>query len=159
MLERGSSPERSGAARQERGLFRLLRELELPADDYVIFGSAPLAVRGIIPAVNDLDVVCRGSAWEAVCAQSAPERNERWGVELVELYGGRLTFGTEWAIGEVAVDELIETAEWIDGLPFARLDLVEAYKRLSGRPKDLDHLRALDGWRSSRSPGSPARRR
>lgn len=153
MVERSSSPERS-EARQGRELFQLLRELELPAGDYVVFGSAPLAVRGIIPAVNDLDVVCRGSAWEAVCALSAPERNERWNVELVELHGGRLTFGTEWAIGEVGVDELIERAEWIDGLPFARLSLVEAYKRLSGRPKDLDHLQALAAWRSSRPPGS-----
>lgn len=150
MREEGSATPRLDLARQDRDLFRQLRELELPEDDYVIFGSAPLAVRGIIPAVNDLDVVCRGSAWEAVCALSAPERDPRWNVELVELQDGRLTFGTEWAIGSVSVDELIDTAERIAKLPFARLEWVEAYKRLSGRPKDLEHLRALDEWRSER---------
>ena len=60
-----------------------------------------------------------------------------------DLDDGRLTFGTRWAIGDVDPDELIDTAEIIDGLPFARLEHVIAYKRLSGRPKDLDHLAAL----------------
>ena len=124
-------------------LFELLRDLELPVADYVIFGSGPLLVRGVIDEAEDLDVVCRGAAWDAVCALSPPEPSS-WGVDLVNLDGGRLTFGTGWAIGEVDPDELIDTAETIDGLPFARLEHVVAYKRLAGRPKDLEHLSALE---------------
>jgi hypothetical protein len=124
-------------------LFDRLRALRLPAGDFVVFGSGPLVVRGIIEASNDLDVVCRGPAWRAVCALSPPKPSP-WGVELVSLDDGRLTFGTRWAIGEVDTDELIDTAEIIDGLPFARLEHVIAYKRHSGRPKDLAHLDALE---------------
>lgn len=124
-------------------LFERLRGLQLPVGEFVIFGSGPLVVRGVIEAGHDLDVLCRGPAWEAVCAL-APPQPSAWGVDLVNLDEGRLTFGTRWAIGEVDTDELIETAEIIDGLPFARLQHVIAYKRLSGRPKDLDHLAALD---------------
>lgn len=130
-------------------IFELLRALELPGGDYVVFGSGPLVVRGIIEPTNDLDVVCRGSAWRAVCRLAPPKRVEPWGVDLVTLHGGRLTFGTSWAIGEVDVDELIDTAERIDGLPFARLEQVVAYKRLSARPKDVAHLQALRRWSAS----------
>lgn len=123
-------------------LFERLRALRLPIGEFAVFGSGPLVVRGVIEASNDLDVVCRGGAWKAVCALSPPEPSP-WGVDLVSLDDGRLTFGTRWAIGDVDPDELIDTAEIIDGLPFARLEHVIAYKRLSGRPKDLDHLAAL----------------
>lgn len=136
-------------------LFDRLRALQLPAGDFVVFGSGPLVVRGCIEASNDLDVVCRGQAWEAVCAVSSPEPSP-WGVDLVSLDDGRLTFGTRWAIGDVDTDQLIDTAEMIDGLPFALLEHVIAYKRLSGRPKDREHLAALErsaGPKVGQAPG------
>lgn len=129
------------------GLFDLLRELRLPRGDYVIFGSGPLAIRGVIATAADLDVVCRGAAWEAVCALAPPKSVPPWDVELVSLHDDRLTFGTTWAVGDVDVDDLIDTAEWIDDLPFARLERVIAYKRLLLRPKDLEHLAALERYR------------
>ena len=132
-------------------LFRRLAALELPARDYVIFGSGPLVVRGIIAATNDLDVVCRGAAWERVCALSPPRRVEEWGIDLVSLEGGRLTFGTSWAIGVVDPDELIDAAEIINGLPFAPLEYVVAYKKLSGRAKDRNHLAALARHQAGRN--------
>lgn len=125
-------------------LFDQLRALELPPNDYVIFGSGPLVVRGVIEQSNDLDVVCRGAAWQAVCRLAPPEPDPHWGVELVNLCDGRLSFGSTWAVGDVDVDEIVDNAETIDGLPFAPLDYVVDYKRILGRPKDLEHLEALD---------------
>jgi hypothetical protein len=46
--------------------FGKLRALNLPTADYAIFGSGPLAVRGLIEEMHDLDVVARGTAWEQV---------------------------------------------------------------------------------------------
>lgn len=124
-------------------LFELLRALRLPAGDHAIFGSGPLVVRGVIDATNDLDVLCRGTAWQAVCALAPPKLVSPWNVELVSLHDNRLTFGTTWAIGNVDAGEIIDTAEMIQGMPFARLKHVVAYKKLSNRPKDLAHLEAL----------------
>ena len=45
-----------------RTLFDRFREIEFPTEDYAIFGSGPLAIRNIISAPNDLDVLCRGTA-------------------------------------------------------------------------------------------------
>ncbi len=38
--------------------------LELPAQDFAIFGSGPLLVRGVIDSANDIDIICRGAAWD-----------------------------------------------------------------------------------------------
>ena len=124
-------------------LFERLRSLQLRRDDYAVFGSGPLVVRGVIEATNDLDVLCRGEAWETVCRLAPPQHDRQWDVELVSLYDDRLTFGTTWAIGEVSTNDVIDTAEIIEGLPFAKLEYVVEYKTTSGRPKDLAHLAAL----------------
>ena len=127
-------------------LFGLLRALDLPDGEYAVFGSGPLIIRGIIEATNDLDVISRGAAWEIAAGEG--ELVAERGVTVARLFDGAITVGTEWAIGAFGVDELIDTAEVIDGLPFVRLDHVVAYKELAGRPKDLEHLEALRRYRS-----------
>jgi len=124
-----------------------VRSLDLAAGDYAIFGSGPLIVRGIIEATNDLDIICRGEAWEQVRQvgeiSSFDDENE-----CVNLLEGRITFGITWKYGEFDLDQLIDTAEIIDGLPFVRLGHVIAYKEAANRPKDREHLAVLGRWSS-----------
>ena len=129
-------------------LFDTIRELNLPADDFAIFGSGPLIVRGIVPVSNDLDVICRGRAWEQVKALGEIRYLTEYDVNIVSINDGCLTFGTEWGIGDFDTNELIDSAEEIDGLHFVRLEHVAAYKKISRRPKDLDHLDALRAYRN-----------
>lgn len=125
-------------------LFELLCDLELPVGDYAIFGSGPLIVRGIIHAGNDVDVICRDAAWKRVQELGPLQYLPEHDVDVVTLYEGALSFGTRWAIGEFDVNELIDTAEFIDGMPFVRLEHVIAYKQIAGRPKDIEHLRLVE---------------
>jgi len=125
-------------------LFGLLRGLGLPAGDYAVFGSGPLLVRGIIAQAGDLDVICRGGAWEA--AQALGPAIDQHGAPVVSLFGNAVTLGCRWSVGAPDIDHLIDTAEVIDGLPFVRLEHVAAYKRLANRPKDREHLHLLEEW-------------
>lgn len=127
-------------------LFDRVKSLNLPVSDFAIFGSGPLIVRGIIPASNDLDIICRGRAWERVKAIGELEYLSKYDVTVVTMCDGRLTFGTKWAIGEFDIDELIDGAEEIDGLPFVQLEYVTNYKKISERPKDLQHIEALKAY-------------
>jgi predicted nucleotidyltransferase len=127
-------------------LFDRVKSLNLPVGDFAIFGSGPLIVRGIIPASNDLDIICRRQAWERVKAIGELEYLSKYDVTVVTMCDGRLTFGTKWAIGEFDIDELIDGAEEIDGLPFVRLEHVTNYKKISKRPKDLRHIEALKAY-------------
>ena len=124
-------------------LFAALRALELPLGDYAVFGSGPLIVRGLIEAGNDIDVVARGRAWEQACESGEVVVLEEHDVEVASFLDGAITVGTTWAYGTIDIDELIDTAEMIDGLPFARLPYVVTYKRAAARPKDVEHLRLL----------------
>ena len=126
----------------EHNLFDLLRSLELPMGDYAIFGSGPLSVREIIEGTNDLDVISRGSAWERALSAgeliSLPD-----GAKIVSCFDGAVTIGMNWAYGDFDINELIDTAEMIDSLPFVRLEHVVRYKEIAARPKDLTHLELL----------------
>ena len=122
-------------------LFERLRALNLPVEEHAVFGSGPLAVRGLLSTVGDLDVLCRGSAWEIVSDLGSVVM---YGQDRTIDLGNGLTFGTSWAYGDFDVPLLIDEAEVIDGIPFVRLDHVIEFKRIAGRPKDLLHIRLLE---------------
>lgn len=120
--------------------------LGLPLDDYAVFGSGPLIVRGIVPAAADLDIVCRGAAWDKAREAGDPVHLPEHDVTVYEVDGGDLSFGNVWAYGDIDLDKLIDTAEIIDGIPFAKLHYLRIYKKILNRPKDIEHLAALDAW-------------
>ena len=124
-------------------LFDRVKSLNLPEGDFAIFGSGPLIVREIVPASNDLDIICRGRAWDYIKGVGEPEYLAEYKLGIVSMFDGSLTFGNKWGIGAFDTDELIDSAELIDGLPFVRLEYVAKYKKISKRPKDLHHLEAL----------------
>jgi hypothetical protein len=126
-------------------LFQYVRDLQLPAGEFAIFGSGPMIVRGWIGGANDLDIICRGKAWEMACATGVVSYDERHEVSIASHCNGRVTFGTEWAIGRFDVDELIDSAEMVNELPFVQLQHVVAYKTIRGSAKDLLHLEQYRG--------------
>ena len=130
-------------------IFDRLKELDLPAGDYAVFGSAPLLIRGIIDEVDDLDIISRGAAWDYAQTLAPVTVLEPYGIDIVDIDDGLITIGTTWGIGEFDLDELIDTADVIDDMQFVRLEHVEMYKQVGGRQKDLDHLEALRQWRRS----------
>jgi len=120
--------------------FEQLRALELPVGDYAVFGSGPLAIRGLIDTVGDLDVITRGAAWEAVKDLGSVVM---YGEDVTIDLGNGLTFGRSWDFGAFDIEQLIEEAEMIEGLPFVRLGAVYEYKRLANRPKDVRHIELM----------------
>ncbi len=124
-------------------LFEQLRQLSLPLRGYAVFGSGPLAIRGIIPLTNDLDIICRDEVWNLVSRIGKVEYLPEYGVNVVTMANGALTFGTKWGIGNFDIDELIDTAEIIDALPFVKIEHVIHYKKIRSSEKDLLHLDAL----------------
>ena len=118
-----------------------LRALDLPEGDYAVFGSGPLAARGLWGELRDLDVVARGAAWERAKGLE-PVRPAPEGDPVVRLKGGAIEVFGGWLGWDI--DALIDDAEMIDGLPFARLKDVLAFKRSHGRPKDIAHVRLIE---------------
>lgn len=118
-----------------------LRSLELPEGDWALFGSGPLLLRGWIDAVGDLDVITRGEAWER-CEEIGEVSLLEDGNPVADL-GVDVTAGRTWLYAGLGLDEMIDSAEDIDGIPCVRLEYVIAYKEAAGRPKDLRHLATI----------------
>lgn len=133
----------------EQNLLDKVKGLNFSPGEYAIFGSAPMFVRGIRKEMHDVDIVVTKKLWEKM--QSAPG----WKLETatsgdpvlrfeeLELFGG-------WAPGEWDVDELIRTADMIDGLPFVTLENVLRWKKAFGREKDLADVRMIEEYEKGR---------
>lgn len=136
-------------------LLNVLLGLELDTSDYAVFGSAPLFMKGLKSSLRDLDVIARGRAWQqaldladrGLLKRETPPSGRglmlRHPDESIEIF-------TEWTTDKVDVDELIDSAETIDGIRFVQVGDVVRWKMESGRKKDrLDAEAAVRG-RTSR---------
>lgn len=120
-----------------------LEQLHLPLGDYAVHSSASLVLRGVLEEAGDVDVVCRGAAWgqalalveagSATLHEGGLDKQVRFGDD-VELYDGWL--GAD-------VEQLIDEAELIGGLPCVRLTAVVAMKEQLNRAKDRVHLERI----------------
>ena len=121
-------------------LISRLLELELPPDDFAVFGSGPLMARGWRES-RDLDIVARGAAWEKAKKVGVESYTSDGAVKYVI---GPIEVFDSWAPGQWDVNGLIDGAEMIDGVRFASLDNVIKWKRLMGRPKDLEDIKLIE---------------
>ncbi|TXJ75184.1 hypothetical protein E2C11_24450 [Streptomyces lavendulae] len=133
-------------------LVRALRSLDLPTTDFVVTGSGPLLAHGLRKVVHDLDVVARGQAWQAVLHLGACEVPSSGCGGLVSLFGGRIEIFDRWLPGSPGPDQMIESAEWVQGIPFSPLREVLAWKERLGRQKDRDDAKLIRDY-LSRSVG------
>lgn len=126
-------------------LIKQLLALDLPPDDFVVFGSGPMMARGIKES-HDLDILARGAAWEKAAANGTTEANNGGRKTAI----GDLEIFNDWGPGEWDIDALIDGADVIDGIRFATLDNVLRWKKLVGRPKDQEHIRLIEAYLEAR---------
>ncbi|SNY15190.1 hypothetical protein [Paractinoplanes atraurantiacus] len=124
-------------------LTRLLK-LELNPDHFVVFGSAPLLMHGLRDEVSDLDVVARGAAWERASTLAESLVTSSLGGMMASFDNGAIQVSTGWISPGWRPDDLIDGAEIIAGIRFARLDQVLEYKRQLRREKDLKDIEVLE---------------
>jgi len=106
-------------------LLELLKSYNLPDGEYAVFGSAPLAITGIINDVNDFDVIIKPRSWDF-------ESDNEYRTEDIEFFDNWPDFD---------VDDLIDNHTFeFRGVLFVYPEKVIEYKRKMNRPKDQDFL-------------------
>ena len=104
-------------------LLELLKSYNLPDGEYAVFGSAPLAITGIINDVNDFDVIIKPRSWDF-------ESDNEYRTEDIEFFDNWPDFD---------VDDLIDNHTFeFRGVLFVYPEKVIEYKRKMNRPKDQD---------------------
>jgi len=106
-----------------------LKSYELPKKDFAVFGSGPMYVAGLREQINDVDVICRGEAWEK---SKDLEKHDQ------------IDFFNSWMPGKWNVDDLIDQAEEIDGMKFVQLKEVLKWKKIASRDKDKEDIEILE---------------
>ncbi len=117
-----------------------LRELHLPFDDHVGFGSVPLLAHGIVATVGDIDILARRRAWELARARGSVSTAPHHDL-VIELPGSVEVFNGWMGL---EVDAIIDSGSMVAGIWVADLRHVLAFKRLLGRPKDRPHIEAIE---------------
>lgn len=126
-----------------RRLEKLMTELQLDRGEFVIFGSGPLLAHGLRRSIHDLDIVARGATWQRALEHGLAARGTVNGAPIAQFWGGLIQFSAGWVSADWNPNALIDQAEIVQGLPFARLADVLAYKLELCRPKDRPDIAAL----------------
>ena len=114
-----------------------LKKLKLPADKFAVFGSGAMAIRGIRDS-NDLDIIVKKDLWEKI-DRKYMARNNQGGVLI-----GEIDVAKDWLPYFDDVDELIDTADVINGVRFVKLEHVLKWKKAMAREKDKKDVKLIE---------------
>lgn len=135
----------------------VVKDLNLPLGGYAVFGSAIMDVYGLKQS-NDIDLILsdelfddlqKSSDWETimknpdinwqglVCKKDSPIEIEAFKYFPNPNYNGDFT-------------EMIIEATIIDGIPFVSIEKVLEWKKSLAREKDLNDVKLIDNFMSSR---------
>jgi len=128
--------------------FQRLLSLNLPREDFAVAGSGPLFALGLIEELSDVDVIARRRAWSIALKRGCPAPAPCSTVQRIELFDKKVEILDGWFPEIWNVDDLIDSADLIDGVRFASLNVVRQTKEIMRRPKDLVHVRIIDEYLS-----------
>lgn len=132
-------------------LLEKLKALDLPANDFAIFGSGPMYPIGIKELGHDIDLIARGEAWQKATILNKPVQTQTWECLAVSLFDDQIEIFNGWGPGKWNIDELIDSADIFDGIRYVNLDNLIKWKKEMGRPKDLEHLKLIEEYLKNKS--------
>ncbi len=136
-----------------RSIIERIKELNLPADQYIVVGSGLLEVLNIRQA-KDIDIVASVDLY----GQLRQSRQDL--VEDTSLEAPRLIYGDEEAEiwfswpseqGRLRYEDLMQDSVVVDGIRFVPLDFIEQWKRWLDRDKDKEDIRLIAKYREAKS--------
>lgn len=130
-------------------LFTRVKDLNLPAGKYAIFGSGPIAVRGMREC-KDVDIIVTKDIFGDYKTKSG-WRVRKFNDNTYYLDNSGIELWDEWGPGEWDINKLINEAEIIDGLPFVRLEEVLKWKEINARPKDLEDVKLIKDYLTAKN--------
>ena len=107
-----------------------LKELNLPMDSYVAYGSSPMAIAEI-REVNDVDILAKQEIYDNLKAQGWEVINK--GINDAPVSRGVFEVHASWAFSSYnpSLEELKSRATVVQGISFASLHDVLEWKRAS----------------------------
>ncbi|MCX6701596.1 MAG: hypothetical protein NTX96_00115 [Candidatus Zambryskibacteria bacterium] len=129
-------------------LLQRIKNLKLKKKTYALFGSAPIVVRSIREFSNDIDVIVNEDIWNEYLDKNGWEYKKfQKNNSIIEaIVSGKIEFYKSWAPGDWDIQELIDKADDIDGIPYVNLKDVLEWKKLNRRPKDMKDIHLIEEY-------------
>ncbi|MBD3303645.1 hypothetical protein GF343_00725 [Candidatus Woesearchaeota archaeon] len=115
-----------------------LKKLNFPTDQYAVFGSGPLAIRGLREN-EDIEILVKPELWEKLAKNHKLARDDLISIGNVHIF-------KHWEPWLKNRDELIDTADIIDGIRFVKLEHVLDWKEKMGREKDKKDIELIEEY-------------
>ncbi len=119
-------------------LLEELKKLNLSADQFAIFGSAPMAVRNIRD-VDDFDLIVKPELWNELCKKYENVDNK-------VIHIGKIDVFRQWKPWFDDIIPLIDTADIIDGIRYVKLDYLLKWKKAMNREKDQKDIKLINDF-------------
>jgi hypothetical protein len=129
---------------ESKNIIDKLVQADLPSKKYAVFGSGPMAIRGMRESC-DLDLVVSQDLYD-LCLHSGWVEKSNQGV--LSLTKDSISLYSSWEIRgyKRPVNKLISTAEIIAGYPFVNLDEVVMWKKAMARDKDIKDIQLISDY-------------
>lgn len=116
-----------------------LKNLALPPSQYAIFGSGPMAIRGIREA-NDIDLIVKKDLWDDLAVRySSLVDGYKIVINGIEIFHS-------WKDIDINLNELIDTADVFNGVRYVKLENVIKWKENLKRPKDIEDIKLIRAY-------------
>lgn len=128
--------------------FDELEQLNLPRDEFAIYGSAPLAIRGLKEKIDDIDIVVKKKLWDELILKY-PITIKDFGNEKREfIIIGNIDICYLMAAFYEDSEKVIDRADIILGYRFVNLDDTKFWKSYLGRDKDRKDIEKIEQYLS-----------
>lgn len=117
-----------------------LKELNIPKEDFVIYGSAPMVLRGLKEKNNDLDVLVKENVWEKLSVKYPNNING----DYIDINGVSFTYNDMSLFS--SMDEVIKNSDIIDGFHILSLAETKKWKEKLGGEKHLKDVKVIDEY-------------
>ena len=122
-----------------------LKRLKFPRAEFAIFGSGPLAIRNLREA-KDIDIVVKKGLWKKLVKKYKIKKVSHG--EFIKI--GKIEIGKEcWPFEDS--EELIDTADIIEGFRFVKLKFILEWKQKRGSEKDVKDIELIRRYLSKNS--------
>ena len=117
-----------------------LKELNLPKEEFVIYGSAPMVLRGLKEKNNDLDVLVKDSVWEKLSIKYPNNING----DYIDINGVSFTHTDMNLLGDM--DDVIRSSDVIDGFHILSLAETKKWKEKVGGERHLNDAKIIEEY-------------
>jgi len=124
-----------------KNLLGKFKKLNLPDGQYVIYGSAPLGIRGI-REIHDLDVAVTNNLYQRLLKKYPKQEKKDKTKRFIKL--GKIEIIPPRCSLIRNIKRTISSADVIEGLRFVKLRDLIKWKRLMGRDKDFKDIKLIE---------------